>query len=92
MGERTLYPAPRCPDCNGTSRVKNTAYTDDGRILRNRECSWCTCSWWTLQQPENSIDRVTHRVVLPKSFKNNKHLPAQLLRVESCTPSQSSSA
>ena len=92
MGARTLYPAPPCPECGNVSRVYNTAYTEDGRILRNRQCSWCGHSWWTLQTPEQSIDPEKQRVVLPKSFTSNKHLPARLLKLEPCTPSPSSSA
>lgn len=92
MGARTLYPAPPCPECGNVSRVYNTAYTEDGRILRNRQCSWCGHSWWTLQTPEQSIDPLTHRVELPVGFRNNKHLLARILRIKSCTPSPSSSA
>lgn len=93
MGARTLYPVPPCPRCSECdARVRNTAYTEDGQILRNRQCDWCEHSWWTLQTPERSIDPEKLRVALPASFKNNKHLPARLLKLEPCTPSQSSSA
>ena len=85
MGARTLYPAPPCPNCGKTGRVKNTAYTQDGQILRNRGCDWCGHSWWTQQAPEANVDPLTHQVELPTSFKNNKHLPARMLRVLPCT-------
>ena len=53
MGQRTLYPKPDCPACGHTDTfVKNTYYTDDGEILRNRKCYVCEESYWTLQQPE----------------------------------------
>ena len=40
MAARNLYPAPECPKCgkNHINRVKNTYYTDDGRICRTRQC------------------------------------------------------
>lgn len=85
MGTRTLYPAPPCPNCGKTGRVKNTAYTQDGQILRNRGCDWCGHSWWTQQAPEANVDPLIHQVELPATFRNNKHLPARVLRVLPCT-------
>jgi len=90
MGARTLYPAPPCPDCKKSSRVYNTAYTEDGKILRNRHCDWYGKRWWTLQTQETSLDPLTHRVELPSSFTNNKHLPARILRITPCNNSPGS--
>ena len=92
MGARTLYPAPPCPACQKrANRVKNTKYTEDGRILRNRQCDWCEHSWWTLQTPEQNLDPLTQRVVFPSTFRKYKHHLATAIP-EPCTPSQSSSA
>ena len=58
MAARNLYPAPECPKCgkNHMNRVKNTYYTEDGRICRTRQCEFCEFKWWTLQYPETNID------------------------------------
>ena len=53
MAARNLYPSPECPRCGKSiNRVKNTYYTDDGRICRTRQCDFCEWKWWTLQYPE----------------------------------------
>ena len=67
MGARTLYPAPPCPNCGKNGRVKNTAYTRDGQILRNRGCDWCGHSWWTQQAPEVNVDPERMQIKLPRS-------------------------
>ena len=72
MGARTLYPLPPCPCCGKRdNRVKNTNYTDDGQILRNRGCNFCGESWWTLQPSEQNVNTETHRIVLPSSYRNS---------------------
>jgi hypothetical protein len=96
MGARTLYPAPPCPDCSKTGRVKNTYYTKDNEILRNRMCDWCGHSWWTRQQPEANLDPGQVQIKLPHSeagWRKDKKRYANLVSIElsSCTPSQSSS-
>lgn len=68
MAERTLYPKPDCPDCGQSDTfVKNTYYTEDGEILRNRKCYFCESSHWTLQQTETLFPD-TWRLEFPKSF------------------------
>jgi len=63
MGARNLYPAPECPRCGkSVNSVKNTYYTDDGRICRTRQCSFCEFKWWTLQYPETNINPATTMV------------------------------
>ena len=57
MAARNLYPAPECPKCGKfLNRVKNTYYTEDGRICRTRQCDFCEWKWWTLQYPELNLD------------------------------------
>ena len=90
MGARTLYPVPPCPCCNEeSSYVRETGYTRSKQIARYRRCYFCDHSWWTIQPSEVSIDPSINRVVLPDKFYKRKHVP---IRIESCTPSQSSSA
>jgi len=90
MGARTLYPAPPCPACSKTGRVKSTYYTKDNQILRNRMCDWCGHSWWTRQQPEANLDPGQVQIKLPHSKAGwRKDVSIEL---SSCTPSPSSSA
>lgn len=74
MPQRKFYPAPACPDCKrkgpGSSYVKDTVYTEDGFILRFRNCAWCEGKWWTKQSPEMNIDPSKERVVHPPKYKN----------------------
>ena len=71
MAARNLYPAPVCPKCGKSiNRVKNTYYTDDGRICRTRQCDICEWKWWTLQYPENNIDPATTLVRIERWGKS----------------------
>ena len=71
MGARNLYPAPKCPRCGKQmNRVKNTYYTDDGRICRTRQCDFCEWKWWTLQYPESNIDPATTLVRIERWGKS----------------------
>jgi len=66
MAARVNYPVPPCPKCGwGTNRVKNTYYSEDGRIVRYRECDDCQWRWWTCQYPELSIDMGKFRIQIP---------------------------
>jgi len=70
MGQRTLYPKPECPECgNSDTFVKNTYYTEEGEILRNRKCYLCEESYWTLQEPEQRFPD-TWQLEFPKKFGN----------------------
>ena len=51
-------------------RVKNTYYTDDGRICRTRQCGFCEFKWWTLQYPETNIDPATTLVRIERWGKS----------------------
>ena len=65
--ERVNYPRPNCPKCgNETSWVKNTYYTTDDRIVRQRMCDDCEWKWYTVQYPEQNFDFVRYRIVIPK--------------------------
>ena len=67
MAARSNYPVPSCPRCNWkTNRVKNTYYSEDGRIVRYRECHDCQWRWWTCQYPEISIDPSKFLVRIPR--------------------------
>ena len=54
----------------GTNSVKNTYYTDDGRICRTRQCGFCEWKWWTLQYPESNIDPATTLVRIERWGKS----------------------
>jgi transcriptional regulator NrdR family protein len=65
--ERVNYPRPSCPKCgNDRSWVKNTYYTTDGRIVRHRMCDHCEWKWYSVQYPEQSLDLVQYRLVIPR--------------------------
>ena len=67
MAARKHYPVPTCPKCGkAQSRVRNTYYLEDGRILRYRECAICEWTQWTTQPAEQAVNPATHRVVIPK--------------------------
>ena len=71
MAARTLYPKPECPKCGKDETfVKNTYYTDDGEILRNRKCYFCETSYWTLQ-PQEILLPPDYRLEFPKKFARN---------------------
>ena len=66
MGSRLHYPAPDCPRCTDSdNKVKNTYYTDDGRIVRTRTCSTCGWKWWTVQYPELNLDPAMFKLTIP---------------------------
>lgn len=67
MAPRVIYPTPVCPRCgHKVSWVKNTYYTTDGRIVRNRMCDDCEWRWNTLQYPEHSIDPGKYAIRIPR--------------------------
>ena len=70
------------------NHVKNTYYTDDGRICRTRQCAFCEWKWWTLQYPENNIDPATTLVRIErwgKSTGSKTGSNHQCLITASCT-------
>ena len=78
MAARTRYPVPPCPKCGWkTNKVKNTYYTEDGRILRYRECHDCEWRWWTLQYPEQILDISKFMVRIPK-WKSSDYTRKQI--------------
>ena len=72
MAARNLYPHLSVPSAgrDHMNRVKNTYYTDDGRICRTRQCDFCEWKWWTLQYPENNIDPATTLVRIERWGKS----------------------
>ena len=67
MAARVNYPRPSCPKCgNGRSWVQNTYYTTDGRIVRQRMCDDCEWKWYSVQYPEQNLDLVQYKIVIPK--------------------------
>ena len=73
MGTRRHYPGRDCPACNAYDTVvKQTAYTPEGIIVRQRACYECEHTWWTQQPPELAINPDTHKVVLPSRFWGQK--------------------
>ena len=67
MAARNLYPAPECPRCGKSiNRVKNTYYTEDGRIVRTRTCDFCEWKWWSVQYPESNIDPAKYRICIER--------------------------
>ena len=84
MATRSHYPAPPCPVCGGTSTVKNTHYTPQSEILRNRKCTDCGHYWWTLQEVEINLDPAEYQVVRPKQ-REVKHKDAKLIKVQHST-------
>ena len=67
MAARVNYPVPPCPKCGWeTNRVKNTYDSDDGRIVRHRECDDCQWRWWTCQYPEHIINTAKYCIRIPR--------------------------
>jgi hypothetical protein len=63
MGFKTRYPRPNCPQCNHpSSKVNETCYTDDNKIVRCRKCDACNHAFWTTQLPESIVDPSTTKV------------------------------
>jgi len=83
--QRTKYPTPACPKCgNNVSWVKNTYYTTDGRIVRHRMCDDCEWKWYSVQYPEQSLDLVQYRLVIPKwgNLEQRRRKQIQIVPVE----------
>ena len=82
MAARNLYPAPECPKCGKSiNRVKNTYYTEDGRICRTRSCDFCEWKWWTLQYPESNIDPSTTLVRIDRWGNDRRKKQVEIIHV-----------
>ena len=56
-----------CPECDMYTFQKiilTRVHDEDHRILRRRECLGCSHKWYTIQQPEESVDNMTERTFL----------------------------
>jgi transcriptional regulator NrdR family protein len=48
----------RCPECNHRiSRVVQSHEQRDGQMVRRRKCGLCGHQWFTVQPPEEVLDR-----------------------------------